>query len=78
MDLRQFTVDEPPPSRSRRAWEQRFEEILEQGLAGQWINASRAWGLKATNSSVAARAGERCGLTVDVRSAGGQLYLRVK
>jgi hypothetical protein len=79
MDLSKFVTEEPPPARSSRTvWEQRFEQIIGQGLTGKWINATEAWELAATNGRSAERAAERCGLTIEVRHARKQLFVRVK
>lgn len=72
MDLRRYVTDQPPPGgNSRASWERRFEEIIGQGLAGEWINATEAWGTKPNGRQAAMRSAERCGITIDWRAAKG-------
>jgi hypothetical protein len=79
VDLTKFVVEEPPPTKSGpRVWEERFESVITQGLTGQWINATEAWGVGSTNSVNAKRAAERCGVTMDARIHRKQLYICVK
>jgi hypothetical protein len=76
--LADHVVDEPPPGRGRHAWQERFEEIIGQGLAGHWINASAAWGVRPTNRKGAELAAERCGITLETRVGNGALFVRIK
>jgi hypothetical protein len=79
MDLSRFVTDEPPlPKYGPKVWERRFESLIAQGLTGQWINATEAWGLGATNQANAKRAADRCGVTMEARVHGKQLYICVK
>ena len=77
-DLAAFVVTKPPTQRGGwHVWEHRFAEIAEQGLIGQWINVTGAWGVRPTNRANAVNAGVRNGLTVEARVADSNLYLRV-
>lgn len=79
MDLSRYvTADPPPEGGSRASWQRRFEEIIGQGLSGEWINATEAWGTKTNGKQAAVNAAERCGITLEWRSGGGQAYVRVK
>jgi len=79
MDLSRFVTDEPPlPKYGPKVWERRFEQVIAQGLTGQWINATEAWELTAGNAKSAESAAERCGVTISTRVHGKQLYICVK
>lgn len=79
MDLSDYVIDDPPPSRSNRAgWQTRFEQIIGQGLSGKWINASAAWGTKSGGKASAIAAAERCGVNLEWRVAKGAVFVRVK
>jgi hypothetical protein len=79
MDLSKFVVDEPPTQKYGPAvWERRFESVIEQGLTGQWINATEAWGVGSSNSTNARRAAERCGVTMTYRIHRKLLFICVK
>jgi hypothetical protein len=79
MDLSKFVTEEPPlPKYGPKVWERRFEEVISQGLTGQWINATEAWGLTARNAKSAERAAERCGITLSTRVHNRALHICVK
>jgi hypothetical protein len=79
VDLSKFVTDEPPqPKYGPRVWERSFDDVISQGLSGQWINATEAWGLTAGNARSAERAAERCGLTIVARVHDRQLHIFVK
>lgn len=79
MDLSKFVVEEPPPtSHGPKVWEQRFESVITQGLTGQWINATEAWGVGPTNSTNARRSAERCGVSMSIRIHRKQLFICLK
>jgi hypothetical protein len=78
MDLARFVTESPPEDGRRGSWLRRFEEIIGQGLAGEWINATAAWGTKPNGRQTCLNAAERAGLGVEWRTGEGQAYLRVK
>jgi hypothetical protein len=80
MDLAECVIDgfTPVGSGRREVWTERFGEIIDQGLAGQWINATKAWGLNGKNAGAVRNAGKRCELTVEAHCVRGDLIIRVK
>lgn len=79
MDLSKFVTEEPPLAKyGPRVWDRRFEDVIAQGLTGQWINATQAWGLTAGNAKAAENAAARCGITIRTRVHERALHICVK
>jgi hypothetical protein len=78
-DLARFTARAPPSGtpRGRPGIWPRFEQMLNQ-VPGQWLNATKAWGLKASASSGARNSMRRLELRGEVRVVNRDLWIRVE
>lgn len=82
VDLKQFMTAEPPSAEpfagtGRPAvWPDRLRACHEQG-PGLWVNATAAWGTSVYSGSNVKAAAYASGLTVEVRTNHGALWIKV-
>jgi hypothetical protein len=58
-------------------WLDRFQDLIDQ-VPGLWVNATAAWGTKKTAAATIHKNAEKAEIVVEVRVAGGELWLKVQ
>ena len=79
-DLSAFTAPAPPPGRRRGRkglWLARLEQMLDQ-VPRQWLNATKAWGVKPSSAGAARTAMRKAELRGEVRVVEKEVWIRVE